>query len=155
MNDSTLEILTRASIVHAEAGADVIAPSGMIDGMIGSIRTGLDQSGFEHVVIMSYAAKYASGFYGPFRDAAESPPQFGDRSAYQMDPANAREKDAFGFCRSKHFIEAGRRVCIELVLDNHNLLGLRKMNIHQITHTVSKINHRALIGDFVRRTPCG
>jgi porphobilinogen synthase len=91
LNDPTLEILTRASIVHAEAGADVIAPSGMIDGMIGSIRAGLDQSGFEHVVIMSYAAKYASGFYGPFRDAAESPPQFGDRSGYQMDPANARE----------------------------------------------------------------
>jgi porphobilinogen synthase len=91
LNDPTLDILTRASIVHAEAGADIIAPSGMIDGMIGAIRTGLDQTGFEHVVIMSYAAKYASGFYGPFRDAAESPPQFGDRSAYQMDPANARE----------------------------------------------------------------
>jgi porphobilinogen synthase len=91
LNDPTLEILTRASIVHAEAGADVIAPSGMIDGMIEAIRAGLDRGGFEHVVIMSYAAKYASGFYGPFRDAAESPPQFGDRSGYQMDPANARE----------------------------------------------------------------
>jgi len=91
LNDPTLEILTRASIVHAEAGADVIAPSGMIDGMVGAIRSGLDHSGFEQVVIMSYAAKYASGFYGPFRDAAESPPQFGDRSEYQMDPANARE----------------------------------------------------------------
>jgi porphobilinogen synthase len=91
LNDPTLEILTRASIVHAEAGADIIAPSGMIDGMVGAIRSGLDQSGFEHVVVMSYAAKYASGFYGPFRDAAESPPRFGDRSEYQMDPANARE----------------------------------------------------------------
>ena len=91
LNDPTLEILTRASIVHAEAGADIIAPSGMIDGMVGAIRSGLDQSGFDHVVVMSYAAKYASGFYGPFRDAAESPPQFGDRSQYQMDPANARE----------------------------------------------------------------
>ena len=91
LNDPTLELLTRASIVHAEAGADVIAPSGMIDGMVGAIRSGLDQCAFEHVVIMSYAAKYASGFYGPFRDAAESPPQFGDRSGYQMDPANARE----------------------------------------------------------------
>ncbi|HET6347487.1 MAG TPA: porphobilinogen synthase [Candidatus Krumholzibacteria bacterium] len=91
LNDPTLEILTRASIVHAEAGADVIAPSGMIDGMVGAIRSGLDHSGFEHIAIMSYAAKYASGFYGPFRDAAESPPQFGDRSEYQMDPANARE----------------------------------------------------------------
>jgi len=91
LNDPTLEILTRASIVHAEAGADIIAPSGMIDGMVGAIRAGLDQSGFEHIAVMSYAAKYASGFYGPFRDAAESPPQFGDRSEYQMDPANARE----------------------------------------------------------------
>jgi porphobilinogen synthase len=91
LNDPTLDILTRASIVHAEAGADIIAPSGMIDGMIGAIRSGLDQSGFSHIAIMSYAAKYASGFYGPFRDAAESPPQFGDRSEYQMDPANARE----------------------------------------------------------------
>ncbi len=91
LNDPTLEILARASIVHAEAGADIIAPSGMIDGMVGAIRSGLDQSGFGHVVVMSYAAKYASGFYGPFRDAAESPPQFGDRSEYQMDPANKRE----------------------------------------------------------------
>ncbi|MBZ0276479.1 MAG: porphobilinogen synthase [Anaerolineae bacterium] len=91
LNDPTLEILARASIVHAEAGADIIAPSGMIDGMVGAIRSGLDESGFGHVVVMSYAAKYASGFYGPFRDAAESPPQFGDRSEYQMDPANKRE----------------------------------------------------------------
>lgn len=91
LNDPTLELLARASIVHAEAGADIIAPSGMMDGMVGAIRAGLDQTGFDHVVIMSYAAKYASGFYGPFRDAAESPPQFGDRSEYQMDPANRRE----------------------------------------------------------------
>ena len=91
LNDPTLEILARASIVHAEAGADIIAPSGMIDGMVGAIRSGLDHSGLDHVAIMSYAAKYASGFYGPFRDAAESPPSFGDRSEYQMDPANARE----------------------------------------------------------------
>ncbi|MFN8561212.1 MAG: porphobilinogen synthase [Anaerolineae bacterium] len=91
LNDPTLELLAQASIVRAEAGADIIAPSGMIDGMVGAIRTGLDQSGFDHVVVMSYAAKYASGFYGPFRDAAESPPQFGDRSQYQMDPANRRE----------------------------------------------------------------
>ncbi len=91
LNDPTLEVLHRSSVAHAEAGADVIAPSGMIDGMVGAIRTALDQSGYEHVAIMSYAAKYASGFYGPFRDAAESPPQFGDRSQYQMDPANTRE----------------------------------------------------------------
>jgi porphobilinogen synthase len=91
LNDPTLELLARASIVHAEAGADIIAPSGMIDGMVGAIRSGLDESGLEHVIVMTYAAKYASGFYGPFRDAAESPPQFGDRSQYQMDPANRRE----------------------------------------------------------------
>lgn len=91
LNDPTLELLARASIVHAEAGADIIAPSGMMDGMVGAIRSGLDETGFKHVIVMSYAAKYASGFYGPFRDAAESPPQFGDRSEYQMDPANRRE----------------------------------------------------------------
>ncbi len=91
LNDPTLELLGRASVVHAGAGADVIAPSGMIDGMVGALRAALDGSGFQHTAIMSYAAKYASGFYGPFRDAAESPPQFGDRSQYQMDPANARE----------------------------------------------------------------
>ncbi|HEY7022524.1 MAG TPA: porphobilinogen synthase [Ktedonobacterales bacterium] len=91
MNDLTLDLLARASVTHAEAGADIIAPSGMIDGMVGAIRTGLDANGFEHVAILSYAAKYASGFYGPFREAAESPPQFGDRSQYQMDPANRRE----------------------------------------------------------------
>ncbi len=91
LNDPTLVILGQASVVHAQAGADVIAPSGMIDGMVGTIRAALDSNGFDHIAIMSYAAKYASGFYGPFRDAAESPPQFGDRSQYQMDPANRRE----------------------------------------------------------------
>jgi porphobilinogen synthase len=91
LNEPTLELLARASVVHAEAGADVIAPSGMIDGMVGAIRSALDSTGLQHVSVMSYAAKYASGFYGPFREAAESPPQFGDRSQYQMDPANARE----------------------------------------------------------------
>ena len=91
LNDPTLDLLVQASIVHAEAGADIIAPSGMIDGMVDTIRTGLDAHGFQEVIIMSYAVKYASGFYGPFREAAESPPQFGDRSAYQMDPSNQRE----------------------------------------------------------------
>jgi porphobilinogen synthase len=91
LNDPTLELLGKASVVHAEAGADIIAPSGMIDGMVAAIRSALDQNSFDHVIVMSYAAKYASGFYGPFRDAAESPPQFGDRSQYQMDPANKRE----------------------------------------------------------------
>ena len=91
LNDPTRELLARASAVHAEAGADIIAPSGMVDGMVAAIRAGLDGEGFDHVAIMSYAVKYASGFYGPFRDAAESPPSFGDRSQYQMDPANRRE----------------------------------------------------------------
>jgi porphobilinogen synthase len=91
LNDSTLEILGQASVAHAQAGADIIAPSGMVDGMVGAIRGALDGAGFQHVAVMSYAVKYASGFYGPFRDAAESPPQFGDRSQYQMDPANRRE----------------------------------------------------------------
>jgi porphobilinogen synthase len=91
LNDPTLELLGKASVVHAQAGADIIAPSGMIDGMVGIIRSALDANQFQHVSVMSYAAKYASGFYGPFRDAAESPPQFGDRSQYQMDPANSRE----------------------------------------------------------------
>ena len=91
LNDPTLEILGRASVVHAQAGADIIAPSGMVDGMVGAIRGALDAANYHHVAVMSYAVKYASGFYGPFRDAAESPPQFGDRSQYQMDPANRRE----------------------------------------------------------------
>ncbi|MEM7531075.1 MAG: porphobilinogen synthase [Chloroflexota bacterium] len=91
LNDPTLEILGKASVTHALAGADIIAPSGMIDGMVGAIRVALDDAGQHHIPIMSYAAKYASGFYGPFRDAAESPPSFGDRSQYQMDPANSRE----------------------------------------------------------------
>jgi porphobilinogen synthase len=90
-NDATLPLLARQCVSHAKAGADVVAPSGMMDGMVAAIRRGLDAAGFPHVPILSYAAKYASGFYGPFRDAAESPPQFGDRSTYQMDPANADE----------------------------------------------------------------
>lgn len=88
-NDATLELLGRQAVSHARAGADIIAPSGMMDGMVGAIRRALDGAGFGHVPIMSYAAKYASAFYGPFRDAAESAPQFGDRRSYQMDPASA------------------------------------------------------------------
>lgn len=91
LNDETLNILGQASVIHAQAGADMIAPSGMLDGMVAAIRGALDESGYQHVSIMSYAAKYSSGFYGPFRDAAESPPSFGDRSQYQMDPANRLE----------------------------------------------------------------
>jgi porphobilinogen synthase len=90
-NDATLPLLVKQCVSHARAGADLIAPSGMMDGMIGAIRRGLDDAGFSHLPIMSYAAKYASGFYGPFREAAESPPQFGDRGGYQMDPANGDE----------------------------------------------------------------
>jgi porphobilinogen synthase len=91
LNDDTLELLGKASVVHAQAGADIIAPSGMIDGMVGTIRAALDKAHLDNIPIMSYAAKFSSAFYGPFRDAAESPPSFGDRGEYQMDPANARE----------------------------------------------------------------
>ena len=90
-NDQTLEALVKQAISHANAGADIIAPSGMIDGMITTLRQALDGEGFETIPILSYAAKYASAFYGPFRQAAEGIPQFGDRHTYQMDPANAQE----------------------------------------------------------------
>jgi porphobilinogen synthase len=90
-NDRTLEWLARTAVSHAKAGADIVAPSDMMDGRVERIRESLDESGFTNTPILSYAAKYASGFYGPFREAAESTPQFGDRRSYQMDPANARE----------------------------------------------------------------
>ena len=90
-NDATLELLAREALSHARAGADIVAPSDMMDGRIGAIRRILDDNGFAQTPIMAYAAKYASGFYGPFREAAESTPQFGDRRSYQMDPANAVE----------------------------------------------------------------
>ncbi len=90
-NDATLDLLVKESLAHARAGADIVAPSDMMDGRVGYIRKALDSEGFENVAIMSYAAKFASCFYGPFREAAESPPQFGDRKSYQMDPANRRE----------------------------------------------------------------
>jgi porphobilinogen synthase len=90
-NDRTLEWLARTAVSHAKAGADIVAPSDMMDGRVARIRESLDASGFTNTPILSYAAKYASGFYGPFREAAESTPQFGDRRSYQMDPANSRE----------------------------------------------------------------
>jgi len=90
-NDETLQYLARMSLSHAEAGADIVAPSDMMDGRVGVIRGDLDRNGYDNIGIMSYAAKYASAFYGPFREAAESPPQFGDRRSYQMDPPNVRE----------------------------------------------------------------
>ena len=91
LNDETLEVLARIAVSHADAGADVVGPSGMIDGMVGAIRAALDGEGFERVAILSYAVKYASAFYGPFREAAEGAPAFGDRRSHQMDPGNARE----------------------------------------------------------------
>jgi porphobilinogen synthase len=90
-NDATLELLARMALSHVEAGADMVAPSDMMDGRIGAVRNALDENGFEHIPIMAYSAKYASAFYGPFREAAESPPQFGDRRSYQMDPPNSDE----------------------------------------------------------------
>jgi porphobilinogen synthase len=90
-NDATVELLARTAVSHAEAGADVVCPSDMMDGRVGAIRSALDEAGFAHTPIVSYAAKYASAFYGPFREAAESAPAFGDRRGYQLDPANVRE----------------------------------------------------------------
>jgi len=91
VNDESLKLLAKTALSQAQAGADVVAPSAMMDGQVASIREALDTSGFEHIPIMAYAVKYASGFYGPFREAADSAPAFGDRRAYQMDPPNARE----------------------------------------------------------------
>jgi porphobilinogen synthase len=91
LNDPSLELLARTAVSQAQAGADIIAPSNMMDGFVQAIRSALDEAGFENVPIMSYAVKYASAFYGPFREAAQSTPQFGDRRTYQMDPANGRE----------------------------------------------------------------
>ena len=90
-NDMTLELISRTALSHAESGADIVAPSDMMDGRVAAIRSSLDNNGFQNTIIMSYAAKYASAFYGPFREAAESTPEFGDRSSYQMNPANLRE----------------------------------------------------------------
>ncbi len=90
-NDASVELLARTAVSHVEAGADVVAPSDMMDGRVGAIRTALDEAGFGDTAIVSYAAKYASAFYGPFREAAESAPSFGDRRGYQLDPANVRE----------------------------------------------------------------
>lgn len=91
LNDPTLELLAKEALSHVEAGADIVAPSDMMDGRVGAIRGALDGAGYSHIPILSYAVKYASAFYGPFRDAAESAPRFGDRRAYQMDPCNVRE----------------------------------------------------------------
>lgn len=91
LNDESLELLVKTAIAQAEAGADIIAPSNMMDGFVAAIRAGLDEAGFKDIPIMSYAVKYASAFYGPFREAAEGAPQFGDRKTYQMDPANRME----------------------------------------------------------------
>lgn len=90
-NDATLDLAAKTAVAQAKAGADIVAPSGMTDGMVGTIRKALDAEGFQNTTILSYAVKYSSAFYGPFRDAAESPPQFGDRTTYQMDPANVLE----------------------------------------------------------------
>jgi len=91
LNDPTLDVLCKVAVSHAECGADIVAPSGMMDGMVAAIRGALDETGFENLPILSYAVKYASSFYGPFRDAAEGAPKFGDRKSHQMDPANVRE----------------------------------------------------------------
>jgi porphobilinogen synthase len=91
LNDVTLEILGKVAVSHAQAGADMVAPSGMMDGMVAAIRAALDEADYSQIPILSYAVKYASAFYGPFRDAADGAPKFGDRKSHQMDPANSRE----------------------------------------------------------------
>jgi len=91
LNDPTLDLLAQAAVAYADAGADIVAPSAMMDGQVAAIRAALDQAGHAHIPILAYAAKFASAFYGPFREAAESTPRFGDRRAYQIDPANGRE----------------------------------------------------------------
>ena len=102
-NDATLELLAKEALSHAQAGADMVAPSDMMDGRVAAIREMLDENGFEKIPVMSYAVKYASGYYGPFREAAESTPQFGDRRSYQMDPANRRE----GIIEARMDVEEG------------------------------------------------
>ena len=104
-NDATLELLAKEALSHARAGADIVGPSDMMDGRVGAIRQAFDQSGFENVAIMAYAAKYASGFYGPFREAAESTPQFGDRRSYQMDRPIRTKR-----CAKSHWISAKARI---------------------------------------------
>ncbi len=103
LNDETLEVLGQVAISHAECGADIVAPSGMIDGMVAAIRTALDAADFENIPILSYSVKYASAFYGPFREAAEGAPKFGDRKSHQMDPANAQE----ALCEAALDVEEG------------------------------------------------
>jgi porphobilinogen synthase len=103
LNDPTLDVLAKVAISHAECGADIVAPSGMMDGMVASIREGLDGAGYENLPILSYAVKYASSFYGPFRDAAEGAPKFGDRKSHQMDPANVSE----ALCEAALDVEEG------------------------------------------------
>jgi len=113
-NDRTLPLLARIALSHVEAGADIVAPSDMMDGRVKTIRGTLDEKGYEHIPILSYAAKYASAFYGPFREAAESAPQFGDRHSYQMDPPNVREalREGAGYCRRGryHHDQTGSRL---------------------------------------------
>src|SRR5512133_1594656 len=107
-NDSTLELLAREALSHAQAGADMVAPSDMMDGRVAAIREILDENGYDKIPLMSYAVKYASGYYGPFREAAESTPQFGDRRSYQMDPANRRE----GLLEARMDVEEGADIIV-------------------------------------------
>jgi porphobilinogen synthase len=100
-NDRSLELIVKQALAHAAAGADMVAPSDMMDGRVGAIRQGLDSAGLTEVAILAYSAKHASAFYGPFRDAADSAPQFGDRTSYQMDPANGREAAGLSSCPTK------------------------------------------------------
>lgn len=126
-NDPTLELLAREAVSHARAGADVVAPSDMMDGRVGAIRQGLDGAGFEGIPILSYSVKYASGFYGPFRDAAESAPSFGDRRSYQMDPANGREAMRE---LEQDLIEGADMVMVKPALPNLDILSQVRASCH-------------------------
>lgn len=126
-NDPTLELLSREAISHARAGADIVAPSDMMDGRVGAIRRGLDGAGFEETPILSYAVKYASGFYGPFRDAAESAPSFGDRRSYQMDPGNGREALRE---LEQDLAEGADMVMVKPALPNLDILAQVRANCH-------------------------
>jgi porphobilinogen synthase len=126
-NDESLELLVKTAVSQAEAGADIIAPSNMMDGFVKAIREGLDEAGFSHIPIMSYSVKYASAYYGPFREAAQSAPQFGDRKTYQMDPANVREALREAKCDVE---EGADMLMVKPALAYLDVLRLLKDNFH-------------------------
>ncbi len=153
-NDGTLPLLTKIAVSHAAAGADVVAPSDMMDGRIGSVRKALDENGFQSVAILSYAAKYASSFYGPFRDAAGSAPSFGDRKGYQMDPANRREalrEVALDIMEGADMVMVKPALpYLDVINDVRRRFG-RPTAAYQVSGEYVMIEHAARAGAFDRR----